>query len=191
MHQDVRAAASHHSPPFQYTVRPPDDSSSEPVSSPGPTPPSSRQASRTPSPFERLPSSREARREAEHSNPAEEEDDVGFADWNDGGTDDEAPPDADMPSDLRPPFHRPTDGRSHTPLLASKGSRSPSRPRLPTRRSTLHERDPDPAAQSATRRRYTYAAAFLLLSLVSFAVQTETAVYIQHHLHWDKAYCML
>lgn len=36
-----------------------------------------------------------------------------------------------------------------------------------------------------------YAAFFLLVSLISFVVQTETAVYIQHELHWDKAYCML
>ncbi|RMD40189.1 hypothetical protein DV735_g4935, partial [Chaetothyriales sp. CBS 134920] len=42
-----------------------------------------------------------------------------------------------------------------------------------------------------TRRKYVYAAFFLLLSLVSFVVQTETAVYIQHELKWDKAYCML
>jgi len=27
--------------------------------------------------------------------------------------------------------------------------------------------------------------------LISFAVQTETAVYIQHNLGWKKAYCML
>ena len=36
-----------------------------------------------------------------------------------------------------------------------------------------------------------YAAFFLLVSLVSFVVQTETAVYIQHELKWNKAYCML
>ncbi|RMZ75524.1 hypothetical protein DV738_g5417, partial [Chaetothyriales sp. CBS 135597] len=42
-----------------------------------------------------------------------------------------------------------------------------------------------------TRRKYVYAAFFLLLSLVSFVVQTETAVYIQHDLKWNKAYCML
>jgi drug/metabolite transporter (DMT)-like permease len=32
---------------------------------------------------------------------------------------------------------------------------------------------------------------FLLLSLVSFVIQTETAVYIQHELGWKKAYSML
>ncbi|KAF2456824.1 putative DUF6 domain protein [Lineolata rhizophorae] len=102
-----------------------------------------------------------------------------------------------MPSDLRrPPFHRPTDGRSHTPLLAQKhGSdenyHAPMRPRSLSRRSTFHERDPDAEASKATRRRYTYAGAFLLLSLVSFVIQTETAVYIQHNLGWKKAYAML
>ncbi|EON64067.1 hypothetical protein W97_03297 [Coniosporium apollinis CBS 100218] len=99
-----------------------------------------------------------------------------------------------MPSDLRPPYHRPNDGRSQQPLLASKGEPrydSPTRPPLLTRRSTFRERDPDLEAKSATRKRYTYAGAFLLLSLISFTVQTETAVYIQHNLGWNKAYCML
>lgn len=59
------------------------------------------------------------------------------------------------------------------------------------RKSTFHERDPDSSAKDATRRKYTYAAAFLLISLVSFVVQTETAVYIQTELGWNKAYCML
>jgi hypothetical protein len=44
---------------------------------------------------------------------------------------------------------------------------------------------------SAVRKKYTYAAFFLLLSLVSFVIQTETAVYIQHELKWNKAYAML
>lgn len=42
-----------------------------------------------------------------------------------------------------------------------------------------------------TRKKYTLAAICLIVSLVSFVVQTETAVYIQHELHWNKAYCML
>jgi drug/metabolite transporter (DMT)-like permease len=42
-----------------------------------------------------------------------------------------------------------------------------------------------------TRRKYIYASFFLVLSLVSFVIQTETAVYIQHTLKWKKAYCML
>lgn len=41
------------------------------------------------------------------------------------------------------------------------------------------------------RRKYIYASFFLILSLVSFVVQTETAVYIQHELKWNKAYCMM
>jgi len=44
---------------------------------------------------------------------------------------------------------------------------------------------------SAVRKKYTYAAFFLLLSLVSFVIQTETAVYIQQELKWNKAYAML
>ncbi|KAK3327004.1 hypothetical protein B0T19DRAFT_358058 [Cercophora scortea] len=49
---------------------------------------------------------------------------------------------------------------------------------------------------SATRlvdakKKYTLAAFFLCVSLVSFTVQTELAAYIQHELGWNKAYCML
>ena len=111
-----------------------------------------------------------------------------------------------MPSDLRPPLRRPSDGRSHTPLLSptlslnsgalareQSSDRVPPliRPSPPRRKSTFHERDPGDGGAAATRQRYTYASFFLLLSLISFTVQTETAVYIQHTLHWNKAYCML
>ncbi|KAI9663832.1 MAG: hypothetical protein M1821_007322 [Bathelium mastoideum] len=103
-----------------------------------------------------------------------------------------------MPSDLRPPYSRDGKSQSGQPLLGSSihngyegGSAMPG-PRLSTRKSTtFRERDPEERAKDATRTRYTYAAGFLLLSLVSFAVQTETAVYIQHDLGWKKAYCML
>lgn len=44
---------------------------------------------------------------------------------------------------------------------------------------------------SAVRKKYIYATFFLLLSLVSFAIQTETAVYIQKDLKWNKHYAML
>ena len=44
---------------------------------------------------------------------------------------------------------------------------------------------------SATRKKYTYAAICLVLSLISFTVQTELAVHIQHVLGWNKAYCMM
>ncbi|KAF2740233.1 hypothetical protein EJ04DRAFT_531287 [Polyplosphaeria fusca] len=94
-----------------------------------------------------------------------------------------------MPSDLRPELERHADGRA--PLLGSSTPKEGS-PRPPlSRRSTFHERDPEQQAHYETRKRYTYAAIFLALSLVSFAVQTETAVYIQHQLKWEKPYCML
>jgi hypothetical protein len=65
------------------------------------------------------------------------------------------------------------------------------RPPQFSRRSTMRSRSPDTQAKLATRKKYTYAAFFLGLSLISFVVQTETAVYIQHELGWNKAYCML
>ncbi|KAI5287674.1 hypothetical protein KEM52_001473 [Ascosphaera acerosa] len=58
---------------------------------------------------------------------------------------------------------------------------------------SMHARSPkylDDARQSA-RQRYVYAGIFLALSLASFVVQTETAVYIQKELGWVKPYCML
>jgi hypothetical protein len=97
-------------------------------------------------------------------------------------------------------MHRPTDGRSQVPLLKEgerqgrssyDGPPGSARPVLSSRRSTFRSLGPDFEAQSATRKKYTYAAFFLVLSLISFVVQTETAVYIQHELGWDKAYCML
>lgn len=113
-----------------------------------------------------------------------------WEDWNNQeGEEDE---DLDMPSDLRPSLDR---GRSHQPLLSSRDGQpsaydSPPRPTM-SRKSTFHERDPVAEAKYATKKRYSYAAFFLVLSLISFAVQTETAVYIQSQLHWEKAYCML
>ena len=105
----------------------------------------------------------------------------------------------DEMSNTRPALHRPSDGRSQVPLLKEERGRpsyeSPigsARPPLVARRGTFRSRSPsyaDPA--NTTRRKYTYAAFFLVLSLVSFVVQTETAVYIQHTLGWKKAYCML
>jgi hypothetical protein len=99
--------------------------------------------------------------------------------------------DFNMPSDLRPNIHRHNDGKSQQPLLGNQSDdTSPISPTL-SRRRTFTERDPEILARHATRRRYTYAAFFLFLSLISFAVQTETAVYIQSRLKWNKAYCML
>jgi len=43
----------------------------------------------------------------------------------------------------------------------------------------------------ATKKKYTLAAVALVLSLISFVIQTETAVYIQSELGWKKAYAML
>ncbi|KAJ5578326.1 uncharacterized protein N7459_007290 [Penicillium hispanicum] len=103
----------------------------------------------------------------------------------------------------RPPLHRPTDGRSQQPLLKAdehdQHSRSSfgngdaeGRPMLHhTRRPTIRSKSPDHDAAQATRKKYLIALGFLLLSLASFVIQTETAVYIQHELHWDKPYCML
>lgn len=46
-------------------------------------------------------------------------------------------------------------------------------------------------ARKQTTRKYMIAAFFLVVSLIAFVVQTETAVYIQHELKWNKPYCML
>ena len=105
----------------------------------------------------------------------------------------------------RPSLLRPTDGRSQQPLLEDQleddnrgrtGYDSDSEAwedaeRRRVIRSQLRSRSPGTAAKLANKKKYTYAGFFLLLSLVSFVVQTETAVYIQHELKWDKAYCML
>ncbi|KAK3370402.1 hypothetical protein B0H63DRAFT_315628 [Podospora didyma] len=66
-------------------------------------------------------------------------------------------------------------------------------PQHPTfsRRSTMRSRSPVTNARLDARKKYTYAAFFLAVSLVSFTVQTEIAAYIQHDLGWNKAYCML
>lgn len=154
----------------------------------------SKDTSRQPSPF------------AQHSQSAEsafprqdgyDEEDTrsGSERWEDEGS--SAWDDQDMPSDLRPErpsLHRP-NSHQHQPLLSGDKQpeyESPPRPGMGSRRSTrFKERDPDVEAKNDTRKRYTLAGAFLLVSLVSFAVQTETAVYIQHDLHWTKPYCML
>ncbi|TKX23630.1 putative EamA-like transporter family protein [Elsinoe australis] len=177
-------------------------SASDPLSSPvHVSQQSSQQVSREPSPFVRLPDPKEfepitpttpnrnhGAPYASRSRAAEEEegleDDDDFEAW-----DDEDPLTANMPSDLR-------TSKSQQPLLPNDKSHqaydSPQRP-LNTRRSTsrFHERDPEIAAKAATKKRYMYAAVFLVISLISFTVQTETAVYIQHNLHWNKAYSML
>ncbi|KAG2415201.1 hypothetical protein HFD88_006392 [Aspergillus terreus] len=104
----------------------------------------------------------------------------------------------------RSPMHRHVDARSNQPLLKDerRGRLSTAsfdhgdvegRPMLHhhTRRPTIRSSSPEHTAEEQTRRKYLIASGFLLLSLASFVVQTETAVYIQHELHWDKPYCML
>jgi hypothetical protein len=99
--------------------------------------------------------------------------------------------------------HQHAQGRSQLPLLDNEvegGRQSYDAPpdnrerRAFTRRTRLRSRSPSLTAavtKTATRKKYTYAAIALLLSLISFTVQTETAVYVQHGLGWKKAYCML
>ncbi|KAI9776323.1 MAG: hypothetical protein M1835_005539 [Candelina submexicana] len=111
----------------------------------------------------------------------------------DSGHDPDDQEDDDM-SGPRPSLHRPTDGRSHQPLLhddRGRASYHSPRPTMITRKSHMSTRSPDTAARLETRKKYTYAGFFLLLSLVAFTIQTETAVYIQHTLKWNKAYAML
>ncbi|KAL2204176.1 putative DUF6 domain protein [Sarocladium strictum] len=124
------------------------------------------------------------------------------------------------PNARRPGFVRPTDGRSATPLLYKPGDDvegnagtddfndpehnlrgrtdggefHPPMTARPTfsRRSTMRSRSPnDEAAARAARKKYKFAAFFLVLSLISFCIQTELSAYIQHDLGWDKAYCMM
>ncbi|KAL8918075.1 MAG: hypothetical protein Q9208_007597 [Pyrenodesmia sp. 3 TL-2023] len=100
--------------------------------------------------------------------------------------------------DSRPPLLRPTDGRSQVPLLKDERGRRTSaepngsaRPAFAARRSTFRSRSPDMAGSAATRKKYIYAAFFLVLSLIAFVIQTETAEYIQNKLGWKKPYAML
>ena len=118
---------------------------------------------------------------------------------------DERPPDSDLEEegeemgDTRPPLHRPTDGRSHVPLLKDERGRSSyddptngsAGSTFAARRTTFQSLSTDMEGSSAVKKKYTYAAFFLVLSLISFVIQTETAVYIQHELGWNKAYAML
>ena len=117
----------------------------------------------------------------------------------------DGPPDFDLEEegeemeDSRAPLHRPADGSSHMPLLKDEHGRSSfesppngsARPAFATSRATLQSRSLDMDGSSAVKKKYTYAAFFLILSLISFVIQTETAVYIQHELGWRKPYAML
>lgn len=115
--------------------------------------------------------------------------------------------DQDEMDNQRAPFHKQTDGRSAEPLLPKQDEErgrtgrtgyngSPDgltarRPSTFSARSTMRSRSPVVQAGLAAREKYTYAAFFLVVSLIAFTVQTETAEYIQHDLGWNKAYCML
>ncbi|EEH21319.2 hypothetical protein PABG_03550 [Paracoccidioides brasiliensis Pb03] len=79
--------------------------------------------------------------------------------------------------------------RISSPAFAVDGE--DGRPRYEPRNSTLRSRTPEYDSKHATQRKYYIASFFLVLSLISFVVQTETAVYIQHDLGWEKPYCML
>ncbi|EXM33096.1 hypothetical protein RAB80_002741 [Fusarium oxysporum f. sp. vasinfectum] len=104
----------------------------------------------------------------------------------------------DDPERGRAGYSPPNDG--------PKGSRETSEDDLPyhpresmgrpslSRRSTMRSRSPQTAAavaEDSTKKRYTYAGFFLIISLIAFCVQTELSAYIQHDLGWDKAYCMM
>ncbi|KAJ4376127.1 hypothetical protein N0V83_001408 [Neocucurbitaria cava] len=150
---------------------------------------SSRQLSRSSSPFTDVPQPRQHKQTNGKGAAFKEPDspsnsDVEFDDWDEH--------DAAMPSDLRPSLER-GGGRANAPLLGHRKSDDEGIEDGILSRSThhFHERDPETQAKYETRRRYTYAAFLLALSLVSFTVQTETAVYIQHQLKWEKPYCML
>lgn len=100
--------------------------------------------------------------------------------------------------DSRPPLYRPTDGRSQVPLLKDEQGRpsydapnGSARPAFAARRSTFRSRSPDMEGSAAVKKKYTYAAFFLVLSLVSFVIQTETASYISRDLKWERPYAML
>ena len=149
---------------------------------------SSRQLSRSSSPFTDIPQPRQPQSNGQGGALKEPDSptnsDLEFDDWDEH--------DAAMPSDLRPSQERERDGHAHAPLLGRK-SEDEGIENGGLSRSThhFHERDPETQAKYETRRKYTYAAFLLALSLVSFTVQTETAVYIQHQLKWEKPYCML
>ncbi|KAJ9602306.1 hypothetical protein H2200_013161 [Cladophialophora chaetospira] len=102
----------------------------------------------------------------------------------------------------QPNMQMPMGPESHEPLLGEDKQSSRGRPdspnehgstRLPlSRRSTFRSRSPSYThSEDTVRRKYIYASFFLVLSLISFVVQTETAVYIQKDLGWNKAYCMM
>lgn len=115
--------------------------------------------------------------------------------------------------DRRPLYHRTAESRAVSPLLQSvsidiergRATHTEAVPRRATsghsisdarrpflsRASTMRSISPAEAMRDAARRKYSYAAFFFGLVLVSFTAQTELSAYIQGDLGWDKAYCML
>jgi drug/metabolite transporter (DMT)-like permease len=151
----------------------------------------SRQLSRTSSPFADVPSRHLNGHASTLQEPESPTESLEFDDWDEH--------DASMPSDLRPELEEAEHDGHRAPLLGGhskdedEGTENDMSASGLSRRSThtFHERDPETQAKYETRKKYTYAAITLALSLVSFTVQTETAVYIQHQLKWEKPYCML
>lgn len=101
--------------------------------------------------------------------------------------------------DIRP---KPVEGPSAEPLLADEASGERGRSSYEgvevderargRRRQEMRSRSPASASiRAENRKKYVMAAIFLVLSLVSFVVQTETTQYIQIELGWQKAYAML
>ncbi|KAK3296664.1 uncharacterized protein B0H64DRAFT_106517 [Chaetomium fimeti] len=93
---------------------------------------------------------------------------------------------ASAPTDLLSPHHH---HPNHTrPSLARRTTATSTT-------TTMRSRSPTYATAAAARaeaqRKYTFAAFFLVVSLVSFTAQTILASHIQHDRGWDKAYCML
>ena len=153
---------------------------------------SSRHSSRSPKPFHSAGAPEPDRAANGHAHPSHQAKAEGLDSESDSGLDNDGDGKADSMS--RPSLH---SGRSHLPLLQDddRGRQSYDAGDYDhltaVRRAQLRSRSPNTAAQLASRKKYTYAAFFLGLSLVSFTIQTETAVYIQHTLGWKKAYCML
>lgn len=79
---------------------------------------------------------------------------------------------------------------SPSPSLSLQDAPASHRPAL-SRRSTMRSRSPDTQAKMEAKKKYIFAAIFLVISLVSFVIQTELATYVQQELGWNKAYCML
>ena len=106
----------------------------------------------------------------------------------------------DEMASTRHSMHRPMDNKSNQPLLKDEdrgrqsyeSSHGIARPAFGQRALSFRSRSPSYGEpRNATTKTYTYSAFFLLLSLIAFVVQTETAFYIQHTLNWKKPYCML